>query len=135
MTRLIEGSARIRRLAPLLAIGAVAAGLTLGGVFWLALPVLCCAGCSGLAARGWVRRQHPGQSAASTVSDDSRIVGVAKRNNGRVTAVLVAAETGLPLERAQSLLDSIARQGFASVQVSDEGKLWYEFPEFRREAQ
>ncbi len=58
------------------------------------------------------------------------ILRLARERSGVVTPSLVAIETGLGLEEAQSALDALAARGHASLRILESGRIEYEFPEF-----
>lgn len=61
---------------------------------------------------------------------EQRVLQAARAEHGRVTPVLVAARFAIPIEEAEKTLEQLASKGYASVDVNDEGRLVYVFPEF-----
>jgi len=47
-----------------------------------------------------------------------------------VTPALVVLGSELTIEEAERALDALARKGYASMRVSDDGRVEYEFAEF-----
>jgi hypothetical protein len=61
------------------------------------------------------------------------ILKVAQANKGRVTPALVTLNSSLNLEDADRLLQEMTSKGYASMNVTDSGRIEYEFPEFMDE--
>jgi hypothetical protein len=66
------------------------------------------------------------------VENERTILRLAQQEGGTVTAALAALKTSLSLDKAGELLDDLARRGYAGMQVSDDGRVVYHFPEFAR---
>ncbi|MEM7588860.1 MAG: TM2 domain-containing protein [Myxococcota bacterium] len=62
-----------------------------------------------------------------TNSIDNRILHLAKNSQGTVTVQMVSLETGLSLQQSQQELDRLLKEGFCTVDVSDEGCMLYTF--------
>jgi len=62
--------------------------------------------------------------------DEKEILRVAKAEGGRVTPALIALQTSLSTERAEEILHKMVKRNFALMQITSEGRLEYEFPEF-----
>ena len=58
------------------------------------------------------------------------ILTAAKEASGRVTPAIVALNTNVTLEKAEKALDDMAKRGYASMDVRDNGTVEYVFPEF-----
>jgi predicted transcriptional regulator len=58
------------------------------------------------------------------------ILKIAKEEKGTVTPAKVALESELSLEKAQQLLDKMAKKGYARMNITAEGTIQYEFPDF-----
>jgi hypothetical protein len=63
-------------------------------------------------------------------SVDRAIIRLASESGGRVTPALVVLGSELTIEEAERALDALARKGYASMRVSDDGRVEYEFAEF-----
>lgn len=122
-------------------------GVTLVAVFgllflsthqWFWLFPLCFAGLPAL-LRGVQRvyrqrqllRQRREEAPRDAEAEGTRqILRIAKENSGRVTPALVTLNSALSLEDAERLLQSMTSKGYASMNVTDSGRIEYEFPEF-----
>jgi len=65
-------------------------------------------------------------------SAEKAVLLVAERNGGRVTPALAALNTHLTTEKAEQVLERLAKRSYAAMRVTDDGRVEYEFPEFRR---
>ena len=65
-------------------------------------------------------------------SAEKAVLRVAEQNGGRVTPALVALNTHLTTEKAEEVLERLARKNYAAMNVTDDGRVEYAFPEFRR---
>ncbi|NOY07798.1 MAG: hypothetical protein GXP33_03035 [Spirochaetes bacterium] len=63
---------------------------------------------------------------------EKEILKLARRENGIVTPAMAAIDTELTVEKAEKILDKLAGKGYASMRVTDDGMIKYEFPEFMR---
>ena len=61
---------------------------------------------------------------------EQAILRAAQRDRGRVTPATVALASDLSMEEAEKRLTDMARKGYASLQVRDDGRVEYEFAEF-----
>ena len=61
---------------------------------------------------------------------EHEVLRVARAQHGRITASVVAVDTSLSIAEAEQVLDTMARAGHASMVVSDDGRIEYEFREF-----
>ncbi|HUX21385.1 MAG TPA: hypothetical protein VMW69_09100 [Spirochaetia bacterium] len=61
------------------------------------------------------------------------ILKVAQSNKGKVTPAIVTLNSTLSLEEAERLLQELTSKGYASMNVTDSGRIEYEFPEFMDE--
>ena len=75
------------------------------------------------------KKLDPLQQAASA---EKEILQLAKSEGGTVTPALVALHTSLTTEKAEAILQSFVKKSYAVMQVTDDGRVEYEFPEFRR---
>jgi hypothetical protein len=62
---------------------------------------------------------------------ERQVLLTAREARGVVSPALVAMKTELSLEEAQGLLEQMARKGYAVMHVRDNGRIEFEFPEFR----
>lgn len=60
---------------------------------------------------------------------EGRIFRLAHKSKGRITVSDVVIETGLRVEEAESLMDSMVDNSHVSLEVGSNGMLTYEFPE------
>lgn len=105
---------------------------------WFWLFPLCFAGLPAL-LRGVQRvysqrallRQRRAEAPRDAEAESTRqILRVAKENHGKVTPALITLNSALSLEEAERLLQSMTSKGYASMNVTDSGRIVYEFPEF-----
>ena len=75
------------------------------------------------------KREHLGDSKEELRRQtiEAEILNLAKRKNGRVTAVEVAAEFAISPEKATNILDGIQRRGIAEIELTDAGVMVYTF--------
>jgi hypothetical protein len=64
-------------------------------------------------------------------SKEKEILKVASRHRGSLTAAIVALETELSIEESEKELQRLVQLGQATVDVTDDGRMTYEFPDFR----
>ena len=79
------------------------------------------------------RRSRPEIAEAkktSAASVEKQILLAAKEENGVVTPALIALKTDLSIQEAEKKLDEMAQNGYAMMQVRENGRIEYEFPEF-----
>ena len=112
------------------------------GAWWWVFPLVFAGvmpmvrGLTGLVARrGAVEHRGPPTARIeprelSGAEAEKQILRVAKEEGGRVTPALAALKTSLSMERAEEILQQMAARGYATMQVSDEGRVEYQFPEF-----
>jgi len=75
------------------------------------------------------KKVDPLKQAASA---EKEILQLAKSEGGTVTPALAALHTSLSTEEAEEILQSFVKKNYAVMQVTDDGRVEYEFPEFRR---
>jgi hypothetical protein len=68
----------------------------------------------------------------SSAAAEKQILLAAKEEKGIITPALVALKTELTIQEAEKLLEEMARKGYAVMHVRDNGRIEYEFPEFRQ---
>ena len=61
---------------------------------------------------------------------EHEVLRIARAQGGRITASVVAVESSLSLAEAEEALDGMARRGHATIAVTDDGRVEYEFREF-----
>ncbi len=61
---------------------------------------------------------------------EKEVLLAAKKYNGKITPVEVAVESNLSVEEAEQILKKMADKGYASLEVSEGGLLFYEFSGF-----
>ncbi len=61
---------------------------------------------------------------------EKEVLLAAKKYNGKITPVEVAVESSLSVEEAEQILKKMADKGYASLEVSEGGLLFYEFSGF-----
>ncbi len=104
--------------------------------FWL-FP-LCFAGIPPLirgiqriyARRALMREQRAQVPQRTDATLTKEILRVAQANGGRITPAVVTLNSTLSLEEAERLLQELASKGYAAMNVTDSGRIEYEFPEF-----
>ena len=79
-----------------------------------------------------VRRQNPRGLIRGNNSDEARIFKLALRLKGRLTVSDVVIETGLNLQQAEDLVESLVDSIHVRMEVDDQGLVTYEFPEIIR---
>ena len=67
----------------------------------------------------------------SAPDPQTEVLKIARREGGRVTPALVAVDSHLSVEEAERTLDEMVRGGYATMAVADDGRVEYEFREFR----
>ncbi|MEM7495783.1 MAG: TM2 domain-containing protein [Myxococcota bacterium] len=73
----------------------------------------------------WFPSRQPSSTAQPSI--DQRILRVAAQNSGTVTVQMVALATGLSLHEAEQELDRLLKEGFCTVDFSDDGCMIYTF--------
>ncbi len=61
---------------------------------------------------------------------EHEVLRVARAQGGRITPSLIAVESSLSLAEAEAVLDKMAVGGHATIAVTDDGRVEYEFREF-----
>ena len=69
---------------------------------------------------------------AGNISEEKKVLMVAKNENGIVTPALIALNSNLTIDKAEEILARMVKNGHASMNVLDAGRVEYEFPEFRK---
>jgi hypothetical protein len=68
-------------------------------------------------------------------SIEARIFKLANRRKGRITVSDVVIETGLGVHQAEDLLQNMVDNNRVTMEVTDDGMVYYEFPEIIRRMQ
>lgn len=125
----------------------IVGGVTLVSVFgllflsthhWFWLFPLCFAGLPALlrgvqrvySQRALIRRRRAEAPRDAEAEGTRQILRIAKDNHGKVTPALITLNSALTLEEADRLLQSMSSKGYAAMNVTDSGRIEYEFPEF-----
>lgn len=61
---------------------------------------------------------------------EKHVLKAARKNNGMLTPALVALDSPLSIEQAETILQSFVKRGYATMEVSESGQLEYRFAEF-----
>jgi TM2 domain-containing membrane protein YozV len=61
---------------------------------------------------------------------ENTILKLARKFQGNLTPLELAANSALSLDEADKALENIVRKGYANMKVTDEGTIIYEFPGF-----
>lgn len=118
--------------------GGVACTFVFGGLWvitgaWFWLFPLAFVGLAptieGLLAVRRVRAERASQ-VPKEPDPEHEVLRIARAQGGRITASVIAVESSLSLAEAERVLDGMARSGHATVAVTDDGRVEYEFREF-----
>lgn len=60
-----------------------------------------------------------------------RVLQAAKNHGGRLTVMQAAAELGIRMQTIEDQLDGLCHKGRANIEVSEDGVIYYDFPELR----
>lgn len=61
---------------------------------------------------------------------EKELLRVAKMENGSITPAVAALRTSCSIEEADEILQTLAAKGYATMDFDDNGKVYYDFPEF-----
>jgi len=81
-------------------------------------------------ARGADATPAPAPVPVSPNSKEKQVLRLARRRNGRVTAMAIAVDSSLSLKEAEDVLDAMVREGHVGMNIDDSGSVEYEFREF-----
>jgi xanthosine utilization system XapX-like protein len=81
-----------------------------------------------LAGLAWWRHLRRKAAQRQTTSLERSVLQLAKAHHGVLTVTDVATHTTLSLEEAEQILNQLHLDGFATIDVSDNGALLYHFP-------
>jgi len=85
----------------------------------------------GLRRLLWERSQRKVEPQKREALAEKEVLKIAQAENGTVTPAVVALKSNLTLQRAEEVLQKLAREGYITMEVRDDGRVEYEFPEFR----
>ena len=106
------------------------------GIVWLAIPMLFAGvmpmveGIRRLVSARHYRPSVGERKKSSVASAEKQILLTAKEERGVVTPALIALKTDLSIQEAEKKLDEMAQSGYTMMQVRENGRIEYEFPEF-----
>lgn len=61
---------------------------------------------------------------------EKELLRVAKMENGSITPAVAALRTSCSVDEADEILQTLASKGYATMEVDDNGRIYYSFPEF-----
>ena len=61
---------------------------------------------------------------------ENKVLRAAKSSGGQLTIARTALFIDAPIEETEAVLNSLAARGHANVEVSSEGQILYQFPDF-----
>ena len=64
------------------------------------------------------------------IPPEKQILQIAREEQGKVTPAIIALKSNIPLEKAEKMLNTMAKKGHAVLYVTDTGRMIYEFPDF-----
>ena len=106
----------------------------MGGWWWIfplmfagVVPTL-----GGLRRLGFERAQGRVRPEQRQALAEKEVLKIAQAEGGTVTPAMVALKSNLTIERAEEVLQTLAKKGYTNMEVTDDGRVEYEFPEFRR---
>lgn len=105
-------------------------------IVWFAIPMLFAGvlpmieGIRRLAAARASKPIAAQPKKPSVASVEKQILRAAKEEKGIVTPALIALKTDLSIQEAEKKLDELAQNGYTMMQVRENGRIEYEFPEF-----
>ncbi len=65
-------------------------------------------------------------------SEEKQVLIIAEKENGKVSPALIALKSNLSIDRAEKILERMAKLGHASMNVLEAGRIEFEFPEFSK---
>ncbi len=77
-----------------------------------------------------LKRMRSARELPNAPDPEHAVLRIARAQRGRITASVVAVESSLSIAEAERVLDGMARTGHATVAVTDDGRVEYEFREF-----
>ncbi len=76
------------------------------------------------------RKSDPDIANRKKIERDGTILRIARKNGGFVSVSEASLELGESLEATEEILNSFVSKGYASMEVTDAGKIMYYFQEF-----
>jgi hypothetical protein len=104
------------------------------GLFAGVMPML--QGLSRMITDG-VDRKRVGRE-APRIADalkEKEILRAARRESGRLTPTVAALKSSVSIEDAEKILKKLVDHGYADMEVTDDGRILYVFPEFLPEGE
>ena len=83
------------------------------------------------ARHAYTPQAQPASAPAPKASLETRLLQAARNHRGRMTVMQAAAELGVRSAEVEAKLDEMCHTGHANVEVSEDGVLYYDFPELR----
>ena len=77
-----------------------------------------------------IRNKTGGNKKLDEAFAEKAVLKFAKSQNGIITPAMIAVSTSLTIDEAEKMLEKLAGKGYASMQVTEDGRVQYEFPEF-----
>lgn len=84
-----------------------------------------------LADRQKRRRIQKIEPAREAAIQERKLLKLAKAKQGVLTPTQVAVDTDLTIEESEELLQKFVSRGYAAMEVGEDGRIRYEFPEFQ----
>ena len=107
--------------------------LVMTGTVWLLLPMTLLGVMpliSGIRKRSGRKNKKAKMASGIRRDQEKEILNLASSKGGRITALQTAGSTSLTIEEAKNALDSMVKEGYAQLNVEENGTLMYEFSEF-----
>ncbi len=76
------------------------------------------------------REEHTPVSRIGQAYQEKEILRVAKAESGVLTPTVAALKTSLSIEQAEQILQRFVEKGYAELNITEQGRLEYVFPEF-----
>ncbi len=76
------------------------------------------------------RSTAPKTELDAEVRAEKEVLKIARDKSGRVTPTMIALESYLSIETAEKVLELLAKKGYTRMEVTEDGRVVYEFPEF-----
>ena len=113
----------------------VGMGMHMGSSFWSWILVAIGAGSlirggTRLAAKSKKIRDSKPNAKKRKLEMENKILRAAQKFGGKVTVARTALQIDAPIEETETILNSLATRGHATVEVSSEGQVLYMFPDF-----
>lgn len=110
-------------------------GMHMGFPLWGLIPVAIGAGAlirgiARLAAKSKKMIDSKPNAKKRKLELENKVLKAAQNAGGKVTVARTALYIDAPIEETETILNSLASRGHANVEVSDEGQVFYMFPDF-----